>query len=586
VHVVATAGHVDHGKSTLIRALTGMEPDRWAEERRRGMTIDLGFAWTDLPSGRRLAFVDVPGHERFVPNMLAGVGSVPAVLLVVAADEGWQAQTGEHVQALDALAVRHGVLAVSRSDLADPTDVMADVVRRLADTSLADLVAVRVSGRTGAGLPRLRAELDRLLDRLPPADDRQPVRLWIDRSFSIRGAGTVVTGTLAAGRIAIGDRLRVLPAGVDVSVRALETCKQQVPSVGPTSRVAVNLRGIASDRLARGDALVQPDGCLTSHAVDVRLTGPAPGRRPTLHVGSAAVPVRLRPLGEQPATARLVLDRPLPLRVGDRGLLRDPGRPGPLVGILVLDPDPPDLRRRGAARDRAAQLAAVDAVPDGDDLLAWRGFATRGWLTATGVPEPTSEVVRVGDWRVAGWQWAAWRDQLIDLTNRRRDPLGRGRSAGELRQLLGVPDGVFAALVAEAAELESADGWLRRRDSGGPLFDASVEDALREVEQRLRDSPFRAPEAAELTRLGLTRRVLGAAVGAGRLIRVGPDVYLLPDAPRTAVGLLTRLPAPFTVSDARQALGTTRRVAVPLLEHLDATGRTRRLPDGRRLLVD
>jgi selenocysteine-specific elongation factor len=204
VHVVATAGHVDHGKSTLVRALTGMEPDRWAEERRRGMTIDLGFAWTTLPSGERLAFVDVPGHERFVPNMLAGVGAVPAAMVVVAADEGWMPQSAEHLAALDALGVRHGLLVVSRADLADPAAARDASLRELHASSLASLgpvEAVTVSAVTGAGLDDLAAALDRLVARLPAPDAEAPVRLWIDRVFTVRGSGTVVTGTLAAGRL-------------------------------------------------------------------------------------------------------------------------------------------------------------------------------------------------------------------------------------------------------------------------------------------------------------------------------------------------------------------------------------------------
>jgi selenocysteine-specific elongation factor len=210
--VIATAGHVDHGKSTLVRALTGMEPDRWEEERRRGLTIDLGFAWTTLPSGRRLAVVDVPGHERFVGNMLAGVGSVPAALVVVAADDGWSAQTAEHVAVLDALGVRHALLAVTKADLADPAPVLADVRERLATTSLGsgpmgEVPGVAVSAATGAGVPDVVAALESLLAGLPTPDREAPVRLWIDRAFPVRGAGTVVTGTLAAGRVATGDRL-------------------------------------------------------------------------------------------------------------------------------------------------------------------------------------------------------------------------------------------------------------------------------------------------------------------------------------------------------------------------------------------
>jgi len=205
--VLATAGHVDHGKSTLVRALTGMEPDRWEEERRRGLTIDLGFAWTTLPSRRVVAVVDVPGHERFVGNMLAGVGPVPAALVVVAADDGWSAQTAEHVAVLDALAVRHALLAVTKADAADPAPVLADATQQLAATSMGAVPGVAVSAVTGQGLPELTAALEALLAGLPAPDVEAPVRLWIDRAFPIRGAGTVVTGTLAAGSVAAGDRL-------------------------------------------------------------------------------------------------------------------------------------------------------------------------------------------------------------------------------------------------------------------------------------------------------------------------------------------------------------------------------------------
>src|SRR5688500_10090407 len=196
--VIATAGHVDHGKSTLVRALTGMEPDRWAEERRRGMTIDLGYAWTALPSGAVIAFVDVPGHARFIGNMLAGLGPAPAVLVVVAADEGWRRQSGEHLAAVDALGLRHGLLAVTRSDLADPGPATREALAHLRRSSLGEVEAVSVSGVTGLGVEELRAALDRLVARLPDPQVAGPVRLWVDRAFTVRGSGTVVTGTLGA----------------------------------------------------------------------------------------------------------------------------------------------------------------------------------------------------------------------------------------------------------------------------------------------------------------------------------------------------------------------------------------------------
>jgi selenocysteine-specific elongation factor len=221
MHVIATAGHVDHGKSTLVRALTGMEPDRFAEETRRGMTIDLGYAWTTLAGGETVAFVDVPGHERFIATMLAGLGPAPALLFVVAADEGWRQQSEEHLAAADALGLQHALLVVTRSDLADPTPTIAQAQARIAESSLGRVTAVPVAATTGAGLPELRAALQHFVAGLPPARTDGRVRLWVDRSFSIRGAGTVVTGTLTSGRLRTGDSLQ-LGARL-VRIRGLQT---------------------------------------------------------------------------------------------------------------------------------------------------------------------------------------------------------------------------------------------------------------------------------------------------------------------------------------------------------------------------
>ncbi|EFG78328.1 elongation factor Tu GTP binding domain protein, partial [Mycobacterium parascrofulaceum ATCC BAA-614] len=277
--VLATAGHVDHGKSTLLQRLTGMWPDRLAEERRRGLTIDLGFAWTEL-AGRRLAFVDVPGHERFVANMLAGVGAVPAVLFVVAATEGWMPQSDEHLAALDALGVRHGLLVISKADLADPGPAIEQARERLATTSLAGSPVV-----IGTDLERVRAELLALTERLPVPDAGADVRLWVDRSFTVRGAGTVVTGTLAAGTIRVGDELE--HAGRRVTVRGLQSLGRAADAVGPVSRVALNLRGVDRAQIGRGDTVRTPGGWLETAEVDVALR-PAAGlhRQLVLHVGS------------------------------------------------------------------------------------------------------------------------------------------------------------------------------------------------------------------------------------------------------------------------------------------------------------
>src|SRR4051812_26389514 len=399
MQVIATAGHVDHGKSALVRALTGMEPDRWAEERRRGLTIDLGFAWTTLPSGRRLAVVDVPGHERFVGNMLAGVGSVPAALVVVASDDGWSAQTAEHVAVLDALGVRHALLAVTKADLADPAPVLADARARLAKTSMGTVPAVGVSALTGAGLPELRTTPDGMLAGLPAPDSTAPVRLWIDRAFTIRGAGTVVTGTLAAGAVATGDRLAL--GDREVTVRGVQSLGEPVERATATARVALNLRGVAVDDLSRGDALLTPGAFRLAAVVDVALVGALEGRLPAeavVHVGSATVGARLRRLDG--AVVRLRLAAPLPLRIGDRLLLRDPGtRRG--TGADVRDVDPPELRRRGAARQRAADLAAQPPGTAGAATdLARRRVVRADDFVAMGWPVPP-DAESIGPWLLA-----------------------------------------------------------------------------------------------------------------------------------------------------------------------------------------
>jgi selenocysteine-specific elongation factor len=582
VYVIATAGHVDHGKSTLVRALTGMEPDRWAEERRRGMTIDLGFAWTTLPSGEVLAFVDVPGHERFVPNMLAGVGPVPAALVVVAADEGWMPQSAEHLAALDALGVRYGVLAVTRSDLADPGPATDAARARIARTSLGEVEAVAVSGATGAGLDALREALGRLVARLPPPETAAPVRLWVDRSFTIKGSGTVVTGTLGAGSVDTGAPLELAATGRLVHVRALQSLGAPVSRATAVARVAVNLRGVERADIRRGDALVTPDRYQLTGLVDVRLSGDPVSELPpalTLHAGSAAVTAHVRPLGTD--TARLRLAQPLPLRVGDRALLRDPGRHHVAGGVTVLDVVPPPLRRRGAAAARARELSTMDGRPDETGELRRRGLARRTDLERMGVPVTTAPVA--GDWHADPAHWAALRQRLGEEVARyaAAHPLEPGAPVEALRRLLDLPDrALVGALVNPPLVMREG-----RVGTGTPAgLPAAIARAVEQVRADLAGQPFRAPEAGRLAELGLGGREIAAAVRAGALLRVAEGVVLLPDAVDAAARVLAELPQPFTLSTARQALGTTRRVAVPLLELLDRRGATRRLPDDRRLV--
>ncbi|MGQ0572935.1 MAG: selenocysteine-specific translation elongation factor [Pseudonocardia sp.] len=595
MQVLATAGHVDHGKSTLVRALTGMEPDRWAEERRRGMTIDLGFAWAEI-DGATVAFVDVPGHERFVTTMLAGVGPVPAVLLVVAADEGWMPQSAEHVDALVALGVRHGLLVVTRSDLADPELARDEAYLHLAGTPLAGLPAVAVSAVTGAGMDALRREIVALAAALPVPDPAADVRFWVDRSFTIRGAGTVVTGTLAAGRLRAGDALQLAGDGRAVTVRALQSLGAPADDVRGVARVAVNLRGVARDALARGEALLTPGAWRSTTVLDVRLTGVRPAPTPataadlpgelTLHVGSAAVPARLRPLGAD--AARLRLGRPLPLRIGDRAVLRDPGRHRVLAGLTVLDVAPPELRRRGAAAHRAGALASLTGIPDATSELARRGTARRADLLAMGVAATDLDTLPA----VAGWlvdpvhaRAAAARLAAAVTAHDERDPVDPGLPTEAARQAAGLPDArLLDAVVRHAPEPLALRAGRVVRAAAATLSPraAAALDALR---TDLAADPFAAPDAARLAELGLDARALASLVKAGALLRLADGVVLIPGADARAVEILAGLGPEFTLSEARQALRTTRRVAVPLLELLARTGRTRRTPDGGHRLT-
>jgi selenocysteine-specific elongation factor len=637
MQVIATAGHVDHGKSALVRALTGMEPDRWAEERRRGLTIDLGFAWMKLPGGECLAFVDVPGHERFVPNMLAGVGPVPAVLIVVAADGGWMPQSAEHLAAIDAMGIRHGLLVVTRCDLADPEPASRQGLAEIAASSLGRVESVATSSVTGAGLPELRDALARLVAALPPPDAAAPVRLWVDRSFSIRGSGTVVTGTLPAGTVRTGQELLLTPSMRPARIRRIESMNEPAASVTGVARVALNLRGLPADVPARGMALVDADRWTMTRLADVRLSLPAELgqaaelRLPpemALHIGSARTAARIRLLGAAgPAHAivRLMLREPLPLHVGDRVLLRDPGSAGvTILGAAVLDVAPPALARRGAAAAAGRELAAWPEVPAVADLLRRHGLLRASAVAAMGTaggPPPVA----------AGWladpaRWSELRRELAEVVaaHARRDPLAIGMTPEAARAALRLPDRALVEALARPpaepgvparvrppaepgvpARVRLSGGYLvisaepdaqlqphqaqpsgetRKTQEPQVLLPASVLAGVRAVLADLAGAPFLAPEAGRLRELGLDARAIGAAARAGLLLRVSEQIVLAPGAETEAARALAGLPQPFTTAEARQALGTTRRVAIPLLEYLDRAGITQRLPDDRRRL--
>jgi selenocysteine-specific elongation factor len=506
--------------------------------------------------------------------MLAGAGPAPAVLFVVAADGGWMPQSSEHLAALDTLGVRHAVLAITRADLADPEPAMATARARLAETALGEVDAVAVSGRTGAGLDELRAALSGMLHAIPAADPDADVRWWIDRSFSIVGAGTVVTGTLTAGTVRAGDELLVASTGERVVVRGVESLGRWIDVASGVARVAANLRGVHRSEIRHGDALLSPRHWQLTSEVDVLIDAESLPREAALHIGSAGVGVRVRPLG--PSIARLRLATPLPLRVGDRALLRDPGAHRIVTRVDVLDPVPPDLRRRGAARERAMELA--DLAGSDPERIAAR-FLRRARFVPVDAFRPLGLPI-VGAPAGAGHRvdpptWAGLIGQVPEVVAAwaSAHPLGEDLPMAVLRTELDLPDAEVAAELADAAGLSVERGRVVRRAA---LPDV-IETAIATLTAELAETPFVAPDGPRLRELGLGKAELAAAIRAGRLRKIADGVVLLPDVCERAAEIVAALDQPFTVSEVRKALGTTRRVAVPLLELLDRQGVTRRM---------
>ncbi|WP_300938493.1 selenocysteine-specific translation elongation factor [Corynebacterium stationis] len=592
MYVIATAGHVDHGKSTLVNALTTMDPDRWEEEKQRGLTIDLGFAWTTLKSGADVAFVDVPGHERFIANTLAGLGPAPAVMLVIAADEGWKEQTSEHLEAIDALGIERGIIVLTRMDNGQRISE-ANVRDKVAGTSLSVAPIFAVSARTGEGMEELRGGIDKLL----PADEvlqqacAMPARMWIDRAFSIKGAGTVVTGTWAAGSVNIGDRLKLVTASGehDVTVRGLHSENSAVDKAEPVMRLALNLRGVDADAISRGDVLTEAESTWWQpEVIDVRWrTGPkldSVPRKLNLHVGTASVPVHVRGLDAE--HARLTLQgRAFPLRLGDRLALRGPGLDA-LAGVEVVDMDPPLLNRRGAPVRRAQALRDQNPF-DASAYVARKEAVLKETLAAAGfdVANKPASLVEFRSWWVNAQAIARWTAQLRTLfdTHLTDHHLSDGLPLATALSALALPDDSLVSIAVAGARLKR-DGAIIRDAHAAPRDLGPAEKSVAIVEAQLAKEPFVAPDAGTLDELGLGPIELAAAERAGRLLRVGP-IVLLPSAPQQAAEILSQQPGEFTLSQARQALGTTRRVAVPLLEYMDARGLTRRTSDSARVLM-
>lgn len=602
VRVVGTAGHVDHGKSTLVLALTGRDPDRLAEEKRRGLTIDLGFAWCELPSGREVGFVDVPGHERFVHNMLAGVGSLDACLLVVAANEGWMPQSEEHLRILQLLGADSGLVALTKVDTVDAETVelaRLELDDHLKETGLAGAPVVEVAAPSGRGIEELRAALDHMLASRPPRADRGRPRLWIDRVFSLKGPGTVVTGTLAGGRLAKESEVVVLPSGARARVRSVQTHEVARAEALPGTRVALNLAGVGVEAAARGGAVVLPGQWLASSLVDAEVSvlagAPAPLQRRgahVLHVGTAEVEVDLRPLDGligpgQYGLARLRLARPLPLAPGDRFVLRDTGRSMTVGGGRVLDVAP---ARKGLRSRRPALEARRRALDSSSPEELARARLAEGPARLDKLPAELG----LTEAEVAG-------AELIDLGGTVIAPGALEESAARLEQALaryhathhlepGMPrPEAVAALGLPAAALDAlvkagrvaVEGPAVRLPGHRVRLDQGEEEQAERVLAQLRQAGLQPPEAGTL---GAPREMLDALVRQGRLEWVGTFLYdaELFRAAARRVREAARAPEGVTVSQVRELLGITRKHAVPLAEAFDHRQITLRRGDTRR----
>ncbi|MEX2101801.1 MAG: selenocysteine-specific translation elongation factor [Actinomycetota bacterium] len=606
LRVVATAGHVDHGKSSLIVRLTGIDPDRWEEEKRRGLTIDLGFAWCALPSGREIGFVDVPGHERFIRNMLAGVGPVRDVLFVVAADEGWKPQSEEHLEILDLLGA-HGVVALTKADLVDEETlaIARDEVReRTRGTVLADAPIVACSAATGAGLDDLRAALDELVGRIPAdgaaIEDVDRARLHVDRVFTIRGAGTVVTGTLTGGALTVGEEVELLPDGRRARIRGLQSHERQIEQAVPVSRVAVNLAGVDRDDVERGAVLTRPGAFAGTAVVDVRLTPVRSLSHPItargaykVYAGAAEIDTRLRLLGstrldpDGTAFARLHLARPHAFAPFDLLVLREAGRRETVAGGRVLDLRP----TRASAADTVARLERRDrarAAGLPELLLRERGaIRADDAVLLTGVPGIGGPWLIDDDLRAE-----VHRDVTAHLEAfHRANPLRGGDELSAVRATTtaslarhgGPRDHDLAdTMLDELAE----DGTIVRSATAVRLSAHTV--ALDETDPRLTKliaavgrHPEQPPTVKQLVASGTPPELIDAAAASGAVVQVAPDLVFVPSFVDEATRAVRATPEGITVSGFRERLGTSRKYAVPLLEFLDRTGVTRRDGDLR-----
>lgn len=608
MYVIGTAGHVDHGKTTLVQALTGINPDRLQEEQRRGMTIELGFAWLTLPSGREVSLVDVPGHERFIKHMLAGVGGFDGAMLVIAADESVMPQTREHLAIIDLLDIRHGLVVVTKADMVDPAWlplVLDDIRTQLSGSALAQAPLVVVSARHGQGIDSLRQALDQMVQQLAvPVRRDEPARLWVDRVFSVDGFGAVVTGTLVADTFAVGMEVEVAPRGLRARIRGLQMHRSKIEVAQPGTRVAINLAGISHHDIQRGDLITLPHAIVSTQRIDVRLqvAGIAPravtqGMHLDLFVGAAETRCRVTTLegdaiapGEH-GLVQLHLDTPLPLWRGDRLIVRQASPSITMGGGKVIDAHP--ARHRRLRPEVIASLTALERATPAD--LCWavvRGqlcrvsdVITQTHLSSDVVHQTLAgmaTVVRLADDWVAD---SAMLDQVHQKTAKTlasylaRAPLRIGMPREELRRRLDLTAAAFDVLVLFWQQWYEpcGDGLMRPRGYQVQLTVAQQQVVARSSAM-LAAAPYNPPEVQ------VERELLVYMQASGAVMEVAEGIVFHHQAWQEIVAwVLTTIDTQGSVSVAqlRDRFDTTRKYALAVMEYLDNKRITRRRDDVR-----
>ena len=592
--VVGTAGHVDHGKSTLVQALTGRDPDRWEEEKSRGLTIDLGFAWTSTDDGTEISFVDVPGHEKFIKNMLAGTDGFDVALFVVAADEGWMPQTEEHLAVLDLLGVRSGVVAVTKIDRVD--DDLAELAKleieeRLIGTSLEGVPIVGVSAIERVGLDQLMAALQTAIQQAPPALTGRP-RLWVDRAFTISGAGTVVTGTLTGGELSVGDHIEIHPGHRSGRIRSLQSHEADRQVVEPGSRVAVNVVGLERHEVTRGAMLGLPNQWVPSDRILVSLRRARYVEEELtnrgayhLHLGSGAWPVQLRAIGhlaDGNALATLTLDHAVPVGMGDRFVLREVGRRSIVAGGRVLEPIAPrkarDVLSAGDALNEALTSTADEKATA---LLHRRGVEIASVLQAQSGGGTPPDAIVAGSVVLAptSADELATRAVALTTTFHQTNPLRPGLPKASLASQLEISAEALAAVLEQTADLEER-GSAIAITAFSPTLDQDNTSQWERIQDLLTDSGLAVPRVKELA---IDRELMHALLREERLVKISDELVYLPEQLDDLVSRLGNLPARFTVAEFRDTFGLTRKYAVPLVEWLDRQRITLRDGDERTL---